>query len=148
MGKILSSLQRYSASLLSRVMIAIGIIIIFLLLSYQYLIISKELGNVVANHEELTFSKVKEKYEGILQKALQKSPTAKSHSNTLYHISGHFRDVLPSIEKQFVKRSIEDFTAGKISLNQILGTLKFLTSKFDGTYLSRQTYFLLYSDST
>lgn len=106
----------------------------------------KELGNIVANHEELSFSEVKENYEEILLKILQKSPTVKSHSNTLFHISGHFRKHLPSIEKQFIKKSIEDYASGKISLNQILGKLKFLTSKFDRTYLSRQTYFLLYFD--
>jgi uncharacterized protein YbgA (DUF1722 family) len=107
----------------------------------------KKLGNIVANHDDLPLSKVKELYEEVLHKIQKKSPTIKSHSNTLYHISGHFRKDLPSIEKQFIKRSIEDYISKKITLNQILGTLKFLTSKFDRTYLSRQTYFLLYSDA-
>ncbi len=107
----------------------------------------KELGNIVANHKELSFSEVKEEYEMVLRKIVKKSPTIKSHSNTLYHISGHFRKLLPPIEKQFIKKSIEDYTSKKITLNQILGTLKFLTSKYDRTYLTKQTYFLLYSDA-
>lgn len=107
----------------------------------------KKLGNIIANHEELSFSEVKERYEEILHKILQKPPTTKSHSNTLFHISGHFRDLLPPVEKQLIKRSIDDYTSGKITLNQILGTLKFLTSQFDREYLSRQTYFLLYTNA-
>ena len=102
------------------------------------------LGNLVANHEKLEIDVLLSKYEDKLNETMQQFPSKKSHSNTLYHIFGHFSKDLSKEEKKYFLKQIDDYTEGRLGLSDTLISLKEWTSKFDKTYLARQTYFLLY----
>ena len=106
-----------------------------------------KLGNIVANRDEKQIFEIISDYESILRTTLEKTPTIKSHSNTLYHIFGHFSKELTDKEKSSFLVMLEDFRESKISLSKILVYMKNYVAKFDKAYLIRQTYFLFHVNS-
>lgn len=103
------------------------------------------LGNLVANHENLSLSTIFEKYEEYLEALLKNEPTIKSHANVLQKIFGYFKKDLSKEEKSEIFKIVYDYRAGNKTLNDVLLLLEDLTEKFQKTYLVRQTYFLLYA---
>lgn len=106
-----------------------------------------KLGNIVANHEDLEFSKILEIYEKELNKALESEPTIKSHYNTLQHITGHFSADFTTSEKGYFLKMLQSFREGMVELSEVLKILKDSTIKYDKKYLVRQTYFLLFTET-
>ena len=102
------------------------------------------LGRIVANSEKIELNTLLSVYENDLNKILNYMPTTKSHSNTLYHILGHFSNNLNSNEKSAIITLIDSYKDNSCTLSTVLSILKEFTIKFDKTYLVRQTYFLLY----
>lgn len=103
------------------------------------------LGNLIANHKNLSLSTILEKYEEYLEAALKNEPTIKSHTNVLQKISGYFKKDLSKEEKSEILKILSDYSVGNKTLNDVLLLLEDLTEKFQKTYLVRQTYFLLYA---
>ena len=104
-----------------------------------------KLGNIVANHNRLEISDILEKYNTELRKTFSVSPTMKSHFNTLQHILGHFSPDLSKAEKRCFLHILQNFREGKVELSEVLQILKDCTSKYEKSYLSRQTYFLFFT---
>lgn len=105
-----------------------------------------KLGNIVANHEGLEFSKIIELYEKGLKIAFESEPTTKSHYNTLQHITGHFSADFTTSEKEYFLKMLDSFSKGIIELDEVLKILKNSTAKYDKTYLAKQSYFLLFTE--
>lgn len=105
-----------------------------------------KLGNVVANHEGLKICKVLEKYHLELKKALDSKPTTKSHFNTLQHIMGHFSPDLSGAEKRYFLNVLGNFKDGKVPVSEALQILRDCTYKYENSYISRQTYFLFFTN--
>ena len=106
-----------------------------------------KLGNIVANHDNLEFSKILETYKKELNEALESSPTVKSHYNTLQHITGHFSADFTTSEKGYFLKMLQSFRDGMVELSEVLKILKDSTMKYDKTYLVKQTYFLLFTET-
>ena len=104
------------------------------------------LGNIVANHNGLSGSEVLKEYQVELKNALSCKPTTKSHYNTLQHILGHFSPDLTQAEKGYFLGILQNFKENKAELNDALKILKDCTAKYDKSYLSRQTYFLFFTN--
>lgn len=106
----------------------------------------KNLGNIVASHRKIPFSKILQEYENHLKLAMEKKPTTKTHSNVLMHIFGYFLKHLDQNERRMFLNSLEQFREDKKAIGEILLEISPITYRFDITYLASQTYFLLYSD--
>lgn len=117
----------------------------YLIMAYSPFQLNK-LGNIVANHEKLKFNQVLEKYQEQLKQVFSVKPTTKSHFNTLQHILGHFSPDLSISERRYFLTMIQNFRNEKSQLGDILRMLKECTTKYDKAYLSRQTYFLFFTN--
>lgn len=113
----------------------------YLLMSHDPKGLNK-LGNIIANHDEKSFKEIIIQYEYVLKNTLEKNPTTKANSNTLYHIFGNFSQKLSTPEKIFILNMLQEYHSGKIPLEKILYKMKIIVAKLDKKYLIRQTYFL------
>ena len=118
----------------------------------KYLIMShspnqlNKLGNIVANHNRLEICEVLENYHKELKKAFSFKPTMRSHFNTLQHIFGHFSPDLSGSEKRYFLSILQNFREDRVPLTEALQILKGCTTKYEKTYLARQTYFLFFTN--
>ena len=113
----------------------------YLLMSYDVNGLNK-LGNIVANHKDKKFKEIIQEYDSVLRNTLEKSPTIKSNSNTLYHIFGHFSKKLSTQNKNHFLDLLQEYHSGEIPLEKILTEMKDIVAKLDKKYLIRQTFFL------
>ena len=105
----------------------------------------KELGNIVANHNNNKTKEVLENYEDCLEEALKSQPTIKTHTNVLMHIFGYFGKYFNQNEKTRLLELINQFKKNQASLENVLSEIEPITYQFNNMYLVSQTYFLLYS---
>jgi uncharacterized protein YbgA (DUF1722 family) len=105
----------------------------------------KELGNLVANHNNNKIEEVLENYGGCLEEALNYQPTIKTHTNVLMHIFGYFGKCFNQKEKKQLLELIKQFRNNQTSLGSVLSEIEPITYQFNNMYLLSQTYFLLYS---
>lgn len=106
----------------------------------------KNLGNIVANYKKMPFSDIVKEYEDHLKIAMIRVPTVKTHTNVIMHIFGYFSKYLSQNEKQMFFELLEQFRENKITIGKILLEISHIAYHFENTYLTSQTYFLLYSD--
>lgn len=107
----------------------------------------KKLGRIIANHKELETESIIKEYSEELIKTFEYVPTIKSHTNTLSHIFGHFSKNISQEQKQQFVLDITKYQKQKITLTEILSSLKAWTSEYDKWYLVKQTYFLFFTES-
>jgi uncharacterized protein YbgA (DUF1722 family) len=106
----------------------------------------KILGNIIANNKKIKFSETLEEYEKHLKIALDIEPTTKTHSNVILHIFGFFLNNFSQHEKERFFELLSSFKEGKISIGEVLCEIHPMIYRFNNTYLTSQTYFLLYSN--
>lgn len=117
----------------------------FLIMSHSSFHLNK-LGNIVANHEKLDFDQVFKKYNEELKQVFTKKPTTMTHYNALQHILGHFSPDFTGSEKRYFLTVLQNFKDDKAPLGEVLQLLRDCTTKYDKSYLSRQTYFLFFTN--
>ena len=117
----------------------------FLIMSHSSFQLNK-LGNIVANHKKLGFDQVLKLYKEELKQAFRKKPTTMTHHNTLQHILGHFSPDFTGSEKRYFLTVLQNFKGDKATLGEVLHLLRDGTAKYDKSYLSRQTYFLFFTN--
>jgi len=106
----------------------------------------KKLGNIIASYRRIPFSEILLEYENHLKLIMEKKPTIKTHSNVIMHIFGYFLKYLDQNEKRVFLDSLEQFKNCKKTIGKILLEISPITYRFENTFLTSQTYFLLYSD--
>lgn len=106
----------------------------------------KILGSIVASYKKISLLDTMSEYEEHLKRALEKSPTIKSHSNVIMHIFGFFSKNFSRPEKEQFFKLLNDFKEEGITIGKILSEINPIIYRFSNTYLASQTYFLLYSD--
>ena len=107
----------------------------------------KVLGNLVASYKKISLSYILDQYQEHLKIALKKEPTVKTHLNVMMHIFGYFSKHFSQSEKDLFNQLLQQFKEGQITTGKMLSEIGPLIYRFNSTYLARQTYFLLYSDS-
>ncbi len=112
----------------------------FLLMAYNQTRY-RELGRIVANHDNKSVDVVFQEYSESLQRAFLKAPRCSSNINVLLHIFGFFSKDLKSEEKKFFLDLIEKYRNGQVSLASITNLLKSWVLRFNQEYLINQTYF-------
>lgn len=119
----------------------------YLFMAFSQIDLNK-LGKIIANNEKLSTTDVLSNYENSLIVLLSKIPTRNRHANVLRRMYGHFSKKLSYENRLVLENTISDYQKNLVVLRDVLYKLKMITSDIDNQYLSRQTYFLLFSDKT
>jgi len=104
------------------------------------------LGKIVASYKKIKFTNMLEEYEKNLKIALKCEPTIKTHSNVIMHIFGFFSKEFSDLERDKFFELLRDFKDKKIRIGKILAEIHPIVYRLNKTYLSSQTYFLLYTN--
>lgn len=114
--------------------------------SYKFLLYSKnevlyrELGNIVANHDKLTFAENLKRYESRFYAALKHKSSIKKSRSVLEHMAGFVKKEISQIEKEMLHTQIVDFYNHIVPIIVPLSTLELLAKKYNATYLLSQKF--------
>ena len=84
----------------------------------------REMGRIVANHENHAFGEVVSAYESALTRLLAHPPARASYVNTLAHAMGHFSEKTSAQDKAHFLDALTQYQEGKIPLSEPLETLR------------------------
>lgn len=100
----------------------------------------RELGAIVANHENLTLARMLQTYFEQLMPALKLIATTKKNTNVLQHAMGYFKKVLSADEKQELLEVFNRYHDGLLPLVVPVTLLNHYVRKYDQPYLREQVY--------
>ncbi|MFD2673470.1 YbgA family protein [Marinicrinis sediminis] len=106
----------------------------------------KEMGRVVANHEQRSIAQVWDKYGEHLGKLFAKAARYTSNINVCEHIMGYFKKELSAKEKAYFKELLVKYQDRKIPLGNLLTLLRSWVLRFDQIYLQQQSFFEPYPE--
>ena len=98
------------------------------------------LGNIVANHENLTVEALFANYEYNFKVATAKKSSIKRNRNILEHMSGFFKNELSPEEKEVLHEQIEEYAKKIVPIIVPLSTIKLYAKKHKTAYLLGQTF--------
>jgi uncharacterized protein YbgA (DUF1722 family)/uncharacterized protein YbbK (DUF523 family) len=117
-----------------------------ILMSYHQTIM-RQLGKLVANHEQRDPAIVYSDYQALLCKALAKPPKIVSPINVLMHAMGYFSEKISTGEKKFFLDTLEQYRHKKIPLSVCNAIIKSWIVRFDEQYLAAQYFFEPYPEA-
>lgn len=100
----------------------------------------RELGNIVANRDNLPFETLLSRYELGFKTAISRKSSIKKTRNVLEHLAGFFKNDLTKSEKTVLHTQIDDFSDKIIPLIVPLSTIALYAHKYDTTYLLEQIF--------
>lgn len=104
-------------------------------------VIMKQMGNIVANHNNLPLNTVYETYEVKLRALLSKEASMKKRINVLTHIYGYFKHDVATDEKEYYFELLDQYLNNQIPYSNVLFVLKGWAIRFKQEYLKMQTIF-------
>lgn len=117
-----------------------------ILMSYHQTIM-RQLGKLVANHEQHNTEIVFDEYRALLCKALAKPPKIVSPINVLMHAMGYFSEKISAAEKKFFLDTLEQYRHKKIPLSVCNAIIKSWIVRFNEQYLAAQYFFEPYPEA-
>lgn len=112
----------------------------YLFMTYNQTIM-KNMGNVVANHEQKSVKEVYGSYFELLLQLFRHPATKQKRINVLTHIYGYFKDQLSNDEKAYYFETQNDYLQNHIPYSSPLRILKGFAIRFDQGYLLDQIIF-------
>lgn len=100
----------------------------------------KKLGQIIANWDSAGFEETLRTYREVFYQAFAKRPGLKNHINVIYHIYGHFSDLLKPAERRHIHSLIDKTLNGKINISTLIEYIRGFVYRFDDQYLMNQTY--------
>jgi uncharacterized protein YbgA (DUF1722 family) len=100
----------------------------------------RELGNIVANRNALSFETLLGQYELGFKTAISRKSSIKRTRNVLDHLAGFFKKELTKSEKETLHDQIRDYANKIIPLIVPLSTILLYARKYDTKYLLEQTF--------
>jgi len=100
----------------------------------------RELGNIVANRDNLAFETLFGMYELGFKTAIARKSSIKKTRNVLEHLVGFFKNDLTKNEKEILHTQINDYTDKIIPLIVPLSTIHLYAKKYNTEYLLEQTF--------
>lgn len=101
----------------------------------------KKMGNILANHHQLSFEKVLAAYREHLHLLFTEHiPTHQKHINVLQHCVGYFSDQLLASQKKFFQELLKKYREKHIPLMVLTSLLKNFAHEFEDKYLLSQYY--------
>lgn len=98
----------------------------------------KNLGKIVANHDQLSFKESVELYEEHLAYALANPPRTNNSINTLMHLMGYFSEYLIAEEKAFILDSLAKLKEKKLHLSVPVNLIRSYAIKYKQEYILDQ----------
>jgi uncharacterized protein YbgA (DUF1722 family)/uncharacterized protein YbbK (DUF523 family) len=102
--------------------------------------IYRELGKLVAGAGTADLEPLKQRYAGLLMKAMKQRATRKLHSNVLIHIMGFLKEKIDTGDKAELLGIIERYRHGTIPLIVPVTLLKHHLRRYPDPYIERQYY--------
>lgn len=113
---------------------------------YKYLLMAhsqvvyKQVGRLLANHEQLPVAAVGEQFIAALMAGLKQLANRKGHANVLLHLMGYFRRHLDAADRQEALSVIDQYRQGIVPLITPLTLLRHHLRQTPDTYLHAQKY--------
>jgi uncharacterized protein YbgA (DUF1722 family)/uncharacterized protein YbbK (DUF523 family) len=106
----------------------------------------RELGRIVANHDQLGLDKILKNYEETLYLALKRAARCSSYYNVLMNSLGYFSKELSNEEKQFFLHQLQLYRDGIIPLIVPVDIMRSWVIRTNQEYLDKQTFFKPYPE--
>ncbi len=100
----------------------------------------RQLGNVVANRDALSFAEALQRYEELFKTAIGHKSSIKRTRNVLEHMAGFFKNELSREEKTILHDQIRDYADKIFPLIVPLSTLHLYATKYRSAYLLEQRF--------
>lgn len=100
----------------------------------------RELGNIVANRDNLALDIVFSMYELGYKTAISRKSSIKKTRNVLEHLAGFFKNELTKEEKKILHSHISDFADKIVPLIVPISTIALYAEKYHTAYLLNQTF--------
>lgn len=117
----------------------------YLFLSYNQSQL-KNLGKLVANHENKLFIDIIDEYKYHLGLLFARLPRKGNYINAFMHIFGFFSEYLKKEEKEFVLDKFNKYKEDKIHLSVIVNILNIYAIKYENEYILSQTIWSPYPE--
>ena len=104
----------------------------------------REMGKLVGNHEERSFTEILSAYVLMFKQAIAKKSSRKRDRNVLEHMAGFFKNELSKIEKESLHEQIEEYANKIVPLIMPLSTIHLYAKKYKIEYLLDQTFLIPY----
>ncbi|TCK93308.1 uncharacterized protein YbgA (DUF1722 family) [Natranaerovirga hydrolytica] len=101
----------------------------------------KNLGRLVANHQDRPLEEIMLNYEVTLRKLISTPPKPMKFVNVMLHIFGYFSNELSSKEKAYFLDLLEQYSKNQIPQSTIMAILKSWVVRFENEYLMEQSIF-------
>jgi len=98
------------------------------------------MGKWVAQAKAVALPELFNHYQELLSEALRQKPTAKKHTNVLFHLLGYFKNNLSPDEKQEALEMFENYAKGYLPLIVPITLINHYVRKYSQHYLQDQYY--------
>jgi uncharacterized protein YbgA (DUF1722 family)/uncharacterized protein YbbK (DUF523 family) len=112
----------------------------YLLMAYHQMR-QRELGKIVANHENKKVNDVINSYADLLRRSLEKPLRRGTNINMLMHLFGYFKKDLSASEKAYFLDTLEKYHMKKVPFSVPIAIIHAWVIRFDEKYLKQQTIF-------
>ena len=102
---------------------------------------TKMLGNILANHDGLSYADLSGRYEEHLTLALAMPPRSSSRANVFMHALGYFKNDLTARQKELFLQNIQRYKSKKLPSRALLAMLQSWAEGFGQEYLINQSIF-------
>lgn len=102
---------------------------------------TKMLGNILANHDGLSYDDLSRRYREHLTLALARPPRSSSRANVFMHALGYFKDDLKARQKELFLENIQRYKSKKLPSRALLAMLQSWAEGFGHEYLINQSIF-------
>lgn len=114
--------------------------------SYKFMLQAKnevmyrKLGQIVGNHDKLTFKVLLKEYEYIFKTIIAEKSSIGKNRNVLEHMAGFVKDVISEVEKEMLHEQIRDYSNKIVPLIAPLSRLDMFAKTYNVEYLLSQKF--------
>lgn len=108
--------------------------------------ILKRLGRLVANRSKIHLNDLRKEYRSYVLRALSRNPGSRSYYSVFLHLYGHLKHDLPSEERKYVLKLLEDLKNKRIDVKVVTSYFKGFIYRFKDEYLAGQRFLQPYPE--
>ena len=114
--------------------------------SYKFMLQAKdevmyrELGQIVGNHDKLSFNEALNKYDHVFKTIIAEKSSIGKNRNVLEHMAGFVKDKVNQVEKEMLHEQIQDYANKIVPLIAPLSRLHMFAKAYNVEYLLNQKF--------
>lgn len=114
--------------------------------SYKFMLQAKnevmyrKLGQIVGNHDKLSFEEILNKYEYIFKTIIAEKSSIGKNRNVLEHMAGFVKDDISEVEKEMLHEQIREYANKIVPLIAPLSRLHMFAKQYNAEYLLGQKF--------